>query len=199
MVAATTWQHMRQEKRRELPEAGDSDGSNQHPRRRSGSAEAQLQAAGLWHERWSGVRCRRWRGWGWWRRFPKFLSPSVSNSGDFTYGNGDFKLYLPIKNCALTWFNPSKVGDCHCHRPTLQGGPWSAGVVPPHAPRRAEGEGGATATGPMADFYTPNGKIMVNGCGGTLYFQSQMEFYQSLLVLFSPANACNNGMITCKN
>ena len=50
----------------------------------------------------------------------------------------------------------------------------------------------------MADFYTPNGKMMVNGCGGSLYFQSQMEFYQSLLVLFSPANACNNGMITCK-
>jgi len=34
MVAATTWQHLRQEKTRELPEAGDSD-SNQHQRRPS--------------------------------------------------------------------------------------------------------------------------------------------------------------------
>lgn len=173
------------------------------------SEEAQLRAAGLWHERWSGVRCRRLRGWGWWRRFPKVLSQLIFNSGDFTYGNGDLTLYLTIKNAGLTWFNQPKIEDCDCHQPTLQGGPWSAGVVPPHAPRRAEGEGGATATGrggwwvdgfclKMADFHTPNGKMMVNRCGGTLYFQSQMEFYQSLLVLFSPANACNSGMITCR-
>ena len=90
------------------------------------------------------------------------------------------------------------------------GGPRSAGVVPPHAPRRAEGKGGASSR-PAVDGGWWMGSVWNWTDSYHLKWENDDEFVdveilfifrqpdggvlQEVCGIFSPANPCNNGMI----